>query len=97
MLSQVYVVTGGSAGIGFGIVAHLLQHNPKKIYPLSHKEDSATEAKAQLASWGNTDKVEWVQCDLQSLMQTDSVAKKLSKSLTRLDGLICNAGLGVEK
>ncbi|KAF1917504.1 hypothetical protein BDU57DRAFT_555353 [Ampelomyces quisqualis] len=54
---KVYVVTGGSAGIGYGIVAHL--------------------------------------CNLEDLKQTDEVAKQLAQKLTRLDALVCNAGLGV--
>jgi WW domain-containing oxidoreductase len=92
---QVYVVTGGSAGIGFGIVAHILQHNPSKVYLLSNKEHHATDAQTELAKWGDATKVEWRQCNLQSLKQTDEVAKQLSTELDRLDALVCNAGLGV--
>lgn len=40
-------------------------------------------------------KVEWRQCNLQSFKQTDQVAKQLAQELTRLDALVCNAGLGV--
>lgn len=92
---QVYVVTGGSAGIGYGIVAHILQHNPAKIYLLSNKEDHATEAQEALKDWGDVTKVEWRQCNLESFRQTDEVAKQLAQELTRLDALVCNAGLGV--
>ncbi|KAJ4294076.1 hypothetical protein N0V90_007765 [Kalmusia sp. IMI 367209] len=93
---KVYVVTGGSAGIGFGIVAHLLQHNPAKIYLLSNKEAHAEEAQQELAkTWGDASKVEWRQCNLESLKQTDEIARNLARELTRLDGLVCNAGLGV--
>jgi len=93
---KVYVVTGGSAGIGFGIVAHLLQHNPSKIYLLSNKEQHAEEAQQELQkNWGDANKVEWHQCNLESFKQTDEVAKFLAKKLDRLDALICNAGIGV--
>lgn len=92
---KVYVVTGGSAGIGYGIVAHLLQHGPAKIYILSAKEEHAEDAQKGLAGWGDVDKVEWRQCNLASFTQTDQVARALAKELTKLDGLICNAGLGV--
>lgn len=95
LAGKVYVVTGGSAGIGFGIVAHLLQHNPAKIYLLSNKEHHADEAQTELKKWGDASKVEWRQCNLESLRQTDEVAKGLAKELHRLDGLVCNAGLGV--
>jgi WW domain-containing oxidoreductase len=91
----VYVVTGGSAGIGYGIVAHILQHNPEKIYLLSNKEQHADEAQEALKEWGDTSKVEWRKCNLEDLKQTDDVAKQLVKELSRLDALVCNAGLGV--
>ena len=49
--SQVFVVTGGSAGIGFGICAHILQHNPAALYLLGKKESSTdwTDSFAMLA------------------------------------------------
>jgi WW domain-containing oxidoreductase len=92
---QVYVVTGGSAGIGYGIVAHILQHKPEKIYLLSNKEEHADEAQEALKEWGDASKIEWRKCNLEDLKQTDDVAKNLAKELTRLDALVCNAGLGV--
>lgn len=90
-----YIVTGGSAGIGFGIVAHLLQHNAQKIILLSQSSQHAVEAQDALKHWGDVSRVEWKQCNLESFKQTDQVAKDLSKELDRLDALICNAGLGV--
>jgi NAD(P)-dependent dehydrogenase (short-subunit alcohol dehydrogenase family) len=65
ILIQVHVVTGGSAGIGYGIVAHILQHNPAKIYLLSNKEQHADEAKESLKDFGDIDKVEWRQCNFE--------------------------------
>ncbi|KAI4198255.1 MAG: hypothetical protein LQ348_002047 [Seirophora lacunosa] len=93
---KVYIVTGGTAGIGFGITAHLLQHNPAKIYLLSQKEQHADEATEELKKYGDTSKVEWIQLDLKDLKQTDSVAKQL-QSQKQIDAIICNAGEGVGK
>lgn len=83
---QTYVVTGGSAGIGFGIVAHLLQHNAAKIYLLSNKEEHAVRAREALKEWGDASRVEWKKCDLEDLGQVDEVAKELSR-LDRIDGV----------
>ncbi|MCJ1460785.1 hypothetical protein MMC28_011167 [Mycoblastus sanguinarius] len=93
---KTYIVTGGTAGIGFGITAHLLQHNASKILLLSQKEEHADEAMEELKKYGDTSKVHWVQCDLKDLKKTDEVAKNL-KSEMKIDGLICNAGEGVGK
>ena len=95
-LNKTYVVTGGSLGIGFGIVAHLLQHHAKIIL-LSNKEEHASEAMEELKDWGEVDDIQWQQCDLADMKQTNGVAQKLKAELPRLDGLVCNAGLGVGK
>ncbi|MCJ1312599.1 hypothetical protein MMC25_006273 [Agyrium rufum] len=92
---RVYVVTGGSAGIGFGIVAHLLQHNAAKIIILSNKMQHAEEAMEELKEFGDVARVEWVHCDLSDLKQTDGAVKTLAKEEQRIDALILNAGLGV--
>lgn len=63
--------------MGFGIVAHLLQHNAAKIIILSQKEEHAEEAIEELKKYGDTSKVQWTQLDLKSLKQTESVAKQL--------------------
>ncbi|USW54271.1 Putative short-chain dehydrogenase/reductase SDR, NAD(P)-binding domain superfamily [Septoria linicola] len=92
---RVYVVTGGSAGIGFGICAHILQHNPAALYILSKKGEHLEEAQEGLKKYGDVGKVHTIQCDLEDLQQTDEVAGRLSKELLRLDALVLNAGLGV--
>ncbi|KAH7029258.1 uncharacterized protein B0I36DRAFT_411095 [Microdochium trichocladiopsis] len=93
---RVYVITGGSAGIGYGISAHLLQHNAARIYLLGNKEQHLDEAQQGLRQYGDASRVvELVQCDLASLRQTSLVAAQLAAKLDRLDALILNAGIGV--
>ncbi|KAL3449723.1 hypothetical protein BJX65DRAFT_271720 [Aspergillus insuetus] len=92
---KVYVITGGSAGIGFGLCAHILQHKPAALYLLGKKEEHLQEATEGLKKYGDISKVHSMQIELEDLRQTDEVAKKLASTLDRLDGLICNAGLGV--
>lgn len=92
---KVYVVTGGSAGIGYGICAHLLQHKCAALYILSKKEEHLQEAQEGLKKYGDISKVHTIQLDLEDLHQTDEAAARLSKELIRLDALILNAGLGV--
>lgn len=92
---KVYVITGGSAGIGYGISAHILQHGCAKLYVLGKKEEHLKEAEDGLAKYGDISRVELVQVDFEDLRQTDQVAKQLATQLERLDALILNAGLGV--
>jgi WW domain-containing oxidoreductase len=92
---QVFIVTGGSAGIGFGICAHILQHNPDTLYLLGKKQEHIEQAVERLKEFGDVSKVHPIQIELEDLKNTDQVAKDLASKLTRLDGLICNAGLGV--
>lgn len=92
---KVYVITGGSAGIGYGISAHILQHGCEKLYLLGRKEEHLAEAEEGLKKYGDTSKVELVQVDLGDLQQTATVASQLASRLQRLDALILNAGLGV--
>ncbi|KAI9720229.1 MAG: hypothetical protein M1812_003047 [Candelaria pacifica] len=94
---KVFIVTGGSAGIGYGIVAHLLQHKPAKILLLSNKEEHADEAIESLKQYGDPETVQWFKCDLTDLKQTDEVAKRIQQEESRIDALILNAGLGVGK
>ena len=79
-------MTGGSAGIGFGIVAHLLQHNANVVL-LSNQKQHADEAMEELKDWGNIGQVEWVHCDLSDLKQTDEVAQKLRDERARIDAV----------
>lgn len=61
---------------------------------LSNKADHAHEAIEELAEWGDTSKIEWKQCNFEDLKQVRGVGDELKK-LTQINGLICNAGLGV--
>lgn len=85
--TQEYIVTGGSAGIGFGIAAHLIQHNASKVIILSNKEEHAQAALEELKEYGDASRAQWIQCNLQDLKATDKVAKELAQSQQRLDGV----------
>ena len=50
------------------------------------------EAQEELKKYGDVSKVEWKQCNLEDLNQTDKVAKELSK-LDRLDSVSAYEGV----
>ncbi|TGZ76710.1 NAD(P)-binding protein, partial [Ascodesmis nigricans] len=97
LANKVFLVTGGTAGIGFGISAHILAHNPGKLYILSRNPSHAATALKDLKKYGDTGKVEWVQCDLGCLKSVDVTARWIRRECPRLDSIIANAGLGVGK
>ncbi|KAI2635620.1 hypothetical protein GGS26DRAFT_604566 [Hypomontagnella submonticulosa] len=92
---KVFVVTGGSAGIGYGISAHILQHGCAKLYLLGKKEEHLAEAEEGLKKYGDVSRVEFIKCELEDLKQTDEVARSLESKIDQLDALVLNAGLGV--
>lgn len=92
---KVFLVTGGTAGIGFGIVTQLLKKHPARIVLLSDKELHADLAQAELQKYGDSSRVEWVKCDLRDLKEVDRTAKALREKEKRLDCLVANAGIGV--
>ncbi|RYC65532.1 hypothetical protein CHU98_g726 [Xylaria longipes] len=48
---RMYVLTGGSAGIGYGIAARILQHNCEKLYLIGKKEEHLAEAHDSLQKY----------------------------------------------
>ena len=48
-----------------------------------------------MVEYGDISRVHSIQIELEDLHQTDRVARDLVSKLERLDGLVCNAGLGV--
>ena len=93
---KVYIVTGGTAGIGYGITAHLLQHNAAKVILLSMKEEHAKDAMEALKGYGDTARVHWMQCDLKNLKDIEKVAQQLKQEETQLDGVGGRQAVGMD-
>lgn len=64
---------------------------------LSSGETAAGKAKSDLAKEGDSSRVSWHMCNFSSLQQVDRVAKELRDSELRIDSLVLNAGIGVNK
>lgn len=62
---------------------------------LSSKKEHADLAMQALDRYGDPNRVEWLQCNLENLNQVDRTARRLLSRLGRLDALVCNAGIGV--
>lgn len=51
------------------------------------KEEHAEQAMEELKKWGDTSKVQWVQCNLEDLKWVDEVAKKLKSEEKQIDAV----------
>ncbi|KAK4124680.1 NAD(P)-binding protein [Parathielavia appendiculata] len=95
---KVAVVTGGSEGIGFGVVYTLLKHNIAKAYILSVSQEVVEGAKDAIAKELGQDKADctvWMQADLSDWPRVKEVAETVKRDSDRLDILVNNAGRGI--
>ncbi|KAJ3529661.1 hypothetical protein NM208_g9659 [Fusarium decemcellulare] len=91
---QVIIVTGGNAGLGLETIKQLSQHNPARIYLAARSEEKAEAAIKQIKE-GNpkTSPISFLQLDLASFASIRAAAETFTKSESRLDILINNAGI----
>lgn len=81
----------GTAGIGASAVLALAKHNPAKIYFTGRDESRANDLIASIKSTFKDVDVAFVKVDLSSLESVKMAYDSFNS--TRLDVLICNAGI----
>jgi NAD(P)-dependent dehydrogenase (short-subunit alcohol dehydrogenase family) len=91
--NQVVIITGGTRGIGKGVVKLLLNEGVKTIV-LAKSEDSIEKLKCDFAS---VEDLDTYQCDITSSEQVSKVINSIFKKYGRIDTLVNNAGVGVWK
>ncbi|PYH65787.1 short chain dehydrogenase, partial [Aspergillus vadensis CBS 113365] len=92
--SQIILVTGGNAGLGYETIRQLSKHNPARIYLAARSRTKAKQAITQLdrENPGLT-KIRFLQLDLASFESVKEAAADFLRQETRLDILINNAGI----
>lgn len=87
----------GTAGLGSEIVTQLVAHHPKAIYFTGRNESAAHSLLAKLAVTSNSSNtpvaLHFLRMDQSSLQDVSATAAHLLQRETRLDILICNAGV----
>ncbi|KZT11007.1 NAD-binding protein [Laetiporus sulphureus 93-53] len=95
------VVTGGTGGIGFE-VAKTLALAKARVLLLARGSENAEEAISKIRtaaqdSSGALIDVTFIECDLGNLKHVKKVGDQIREQEERLDLLICDAGVGVNK
>ncbi|OIW33062.1 retinol dehydrogenase 12 [Coniochaeta ligniaria NRRL 30616] len=80
---KVILVTGGNSGLGAESVLHLAKHKPSRIFLAARSEDKANAAIEEIKG----------KLELSSFESIKKAADTVTKSTTRLDILLNNAGI----
>lgn len=86
---KVILITGGTNGLGRQALLALGKHNPKHLYFTGRDISRAQEIENELGREITT----FIHCDHDSLSSVSEAARTFLKSETRLDVLVCNAGV----
>jgi NAD(P)-dependent dehydrogenase (short-subunit alcohol dehydrogenase family) len=105
LTSKVAVVTGGSEGVGYGVVHTFLSHNISKIFIISRSADVFADFKRRISDADSDqggldrqqvlDRVVWKQCDLSRPRDVVAAAGEILNETDRLDILVNCAGRGI--
>lgn len=74
-------------------MVHLAKHSPAQIYISGRNAKSADTIIKQVADAGSKTPVSFIECDLASLASVKKAAEELITKESRLDVLMCNAGI----
>lgn len=91
---KVAVVTGGTKGLGYGIVMALAFHGARVVITSRHQEDCDAVAK-EVADMGG--EAMGVKADVQNVEEIQSLIDKTVETYKRLDIMVNNAGVAVTK
>ncbi|KAJ5993676.1 hypothetical protein N7451_009400 [Penicillium sp. IBT 35674x] len=83
----------GTNGLGAQSAIHLSKHNASHIYISGRNAQSAEKVITQIHNSGSKTQVTFIQCDLASLDSVKEAAENFTSDTTRLDILMCNAGI----
>lgn len=86
-------ISPGTNGLGAQSAIHLSKHNASHIYISGRNAQSAEKVITEIHSSGSKTQVTFIQCDLASLDSVKEATEKFTSDTTRLDILMCNAGI----
>jgi len=90
---KVFIVTGGTRGIGRGIVEELASQGAKVAFTYASREDMANDLVKKL---GERQVISF-KADVQNLERSKEIVDQTIKKFGKLDGLVNNAGIVRDK
>ncbi|KAJ5689230.1 Short-chain dehydrogenase/reductase SDR [Penicillium macrosclerotiorum] len=90
---KVILITGGTGGLGAESARQLAQKSPAHIYISGRNAASADAVIQQIRQAGSKTPVTFLPCDLASLASVKQAAETFLAQESRLDILMCNAGI----
>ncbi len=95
---MIYVVTGGTSGIGFGILKKLIS-NGATVISVSRNEERIAATKSEMKDFG--DNLDFYSVDISNEVAVSELADQIEKKYGCIDGLVNCAGIivpgGVEE
>ena len=91
---KVAVVTGGTKGLGYGIVMAFAYHGAKVVITSRHQEDCDAVAEEVAAMGGEA---MGIKADVQNVEEIQNMVNKTVERYGRLDIMVNNAGVAVTK
>ncbi|XP_059050082.1 15-hydroxyprostaglandin dehydrogenase [NAD(+)]-like [Achroia grisella] len=91
--NNVFLVTGGAAGVGAGIVRALLHENARCVVFLDVSEREGAALETELLNKFGALRTKFIKCDVANSEQLAAAYKQVLDKYRRLDGVINNAAV----
>ena len=93
---KVYVITGATRGLGKETARRLAQCEATVVM-LNRDSEASERVIEEMRKETHNDRIYFLKCDLSDLDSVLSVSKKLLSLYPTIDGLVCNAGVMLNK
>ena len=87
------LITGGSRGIGAGVVRTAMQEGAEVAFLFHHSSDAADELSREMTSLHSGRRCIALQCDVTDTTAMREAVKAVTRDFGRIDALVNNAGI----